>query len=614
MSTTNWWKSWIEEYLIDNQIIYNRRKESIEGTVKKYISEIFSYWPMKQKYYSFVWLEWEDSLWTPSLSELLEHQKQLKKSDDEILNILNSILSNYLIFIENLEKYKDDWIWLRFLSEYDIDAAMLKYKEKCHENIEELVSRVIEIFIKVIGTWDTWFLYQNAWVGLYNQIENEPAYSAIIQEWINIIKKHKEEIWKLLPDRTTLVDFWCCDGKKAWTLLDWIVQNISYLPVDVNRELLNNSTNEIEKLEVDKDESTRKITIKEWEVNTWRITTPIKSILEDENNNYTYFFTWWSIWNYEDETIKTLIWKIFKPKQWNIVFDYYKAPSSLTEIKWLLKCYYNEETKNWFMNWLKNLQLANYLFASATQRWWSISKVQFDEFFKFSVRYEFESKWWDKYYAELDWNEKVIIHKKNGNDWIICDEIPQQDYYPWKIVEWLNVIKDTSKLWAVYHPEVYEDVLSELSIAFYLHWEDLFNYFKSDYSQFGENWDYRLVPNDKSATAENYIEINKDDYVVYSERDQFDDEKTIYWHIPKILDDYIKESKQIFHIEHNISGGRWIPISRKQWEFIPIEISRRFSDDEIKKFLEQADRTNINIIWWEDEKFMKLVVASTKPK
>lgn len=606
---------------MSNQMIYNNRKEIIEKKVNQYISEIFSYWPVKNDYYSLMWLKWSSQLkWNPTISELLQNKKQLENTDNNALRILYSVLNSYTIFLEGLEKYRNDWFNLMLLPVDDIDWAMTEYKEKYYESVEDLVPRILEIFINTEWTRDTWFLYQNAWIGLYNQIENEPSYSAIIQEWTSIIKKHKKEIRKLLPNQTILVDFWCCDWKKAWALLDGIRQNITYLPVDVNEELLNNSKTLIEKLE-NNNCTTKKIKIKTWIINSWKITNPIQSIFGDKINNYTYFFTWWSIWNYDDSTIKILLSETFKPQNWGLVLDYYKAPSSIEEIESLLKCYYNEETKNRFKSWLKNLQLAKNYWETGTKRWNHIGTnlsigMNFDDFFSFSVRYEFDDISWTKYYAELDENNKIQIYKNNWS-WPIKQSILPKQLYPWKIVEWFKVIKDTSNTHWIQNPnrngepnQLY--LLSEQQIAFYIHGKNLFSYFKNKYFQYDDqNWYHWLVPNDYLKNPENYINEHIHDYMRYRERDEYND-GNIYRFIPKNLDYELKKMWQIFPVENNVDWGRCVPISRKKWEFIPIEISRRFSDEQIKYFLVEAGwpKEKINIISWKEEKFMKLVVAS----
>lgn len=601
-------------------MIYKNRKAIIAENMEQYISEIFSYWPLKKEYYSLISLKLKKELqWIPTLSTLLKYKSCLEQADNSALKTLNSVLDSYTIFSKNLKKYKNDWYNLLLLSYPDIKWALREYKEKYFENVEDLISHVLEIFIKTKWTWDTGFLYQNAWVGLYDQIKEEPCYSEIIKEWIGIIGKYREEIRKLLPEGTILVDFGCCDWKKALALLDGIGQDITYLPVDVNEEELTSAIGTIKNLEIDKKDTTKKIKILKWIINTWKITNPIKSIVDDNMNDYTYLFTWWSIWNYSDDDIKTLFSKTFKPKKWGIVFDYYKAPTSIAEIEALLKCYDNEETKNRFKSWLKNLHLARNYWETATKRWNNIGAdltigLNFDDFFKFSVRYEFSSLSWDKYYAEL-YDNKVKIYKYDWT-WPLKTSQFQEKIYPWKIIEWFKVLKDTSQQHYIFNPYRYGELSkqgalpSEQQIAFSLHWKDLFNYFKDEYSQYDDNdWHHWLIPNKYAKEPKKYQEKHVDEYVWYYELDEED--RRIYRYFPKILDDKLNKSGQIFHVENNVNWGWSVPINRKKNEFIPIEISRRFSDKQIESFLIDAwwPKEKIKILWWNAENFMKLVVA-----
>lgn len=243
--------------------------------------------------------------------------------------------------------------------------------------------------------------------------------------------------------------------------------------------------------------------------------------------------------------------------------------------------------------------------------------MNFDDFFKFSVRYEFSSLSWDKYYAELDDNNKVQIYKYDWT-WPLETNQFQEKTYPWRIIEWFKVLKDTSQPHYVYNPYRYGEISkqgslpSEQQIAFFLHWKDLFNYFKDGYSQYNDkDWHHWLIPNEYIEEPQNYIEKHLNEYVGDYELDE--NYNKIYRYFPKVLDDELKKTGHIFHVENNLNWGWSVPINRKKGEFIPIEMSRRFSDDEIKNFLEQSCWDNINIMWWEG-KFMKLVVASIKSK
>lgn len=622
MEGKNTWTKNEKQMNLD-ETAYDRRKNSIREIMEKYISEIFSYWPIMKEYYSLLW--WFHEYRVPFLSELLEKKKELSESDCDNLQRLSSVLDSYEIFTENLEKFKNDWIKLALLGfdEIKFQSALYEYIEKYKKWFDWLIPRIIEIFIKWKWTWDTWFLYADAWGRLYWKIEDEPEYSGIIEEWQKIIFMNNSDILWLLHDNTTLVDVWSCDWSKAAALLKWIKESITYRPIDINEEMLKQSKETVDLLESNIDTWQKKIKIHEWTINTWDLTDPVNEIIGDENNHYTYFFTWWSIWNYSDETIRKLLWKTFKPKKWNLIMDYYKAPRSLKGIRDILKCYDNKDTKNWFMNWLKNLKLANHYRESATNNrnvWdknWN--KMGIDDFFKYSVRYEFTDHNMKNYYAELYWDEIKIYEECDGR-YQECNNFNEQNIYPWKIVEWFTVLEDTyyshwisNPEWARNPHKVDEYLQSKQQLAFVIHWSDLFNSFKNAYFQYDDWNNHWLIPINEKESIQQYVSGHKDDYIKYRERDNNDENH--YRYFPVNL--YESINKCIFPIEHNISWGICLPIDGKKWEFIPIEISRRFSDEEIKKLLGEAGRNIENIFWtlwnqWLSTKFMDLVVASTK--
>lgn len=450
---------------------------------------------------------------------------------------------------------------------------------------------------------DTWFLYENHWWHEYWKIENDESYKKIYTEWIILFEYNGENIQALLPEDTVLVDIWCCEWDKAKALLRGTWKQITYLPVDVDKGFIEKANWKIW------EQSNDNITIvEEWIVKKWKITEPIQEINSDETKNYTYFFTWWSIWNYSDRDIDQLLWNTFKPKQWNLVLDYYKTPKTFWEIRDILKAYDNEATKNRFKNWLNNLWFYPWYYFPGRNDLWKVADeldgeyhipeqwfwhnpINIDDFLKFSVRYVFEDENKNKYYAELDGSGNMILNCNNWEiiywisfngdwtksnkfryNWKEWDRIKDDKDFPkfkllqWKIVEWFKTTKSANRIW--YVPDFVAKIKGDPEEIKRLEENDAFPGFE-------------IMLNNMKSFKNNEV--------------------------------YLQEMLCQFWFKWK--NGEFIPANFKEWEFYPIEISRRFSDEEIASILKRNGRNIIKKLDKigdnEDSKYLNAIVATT---
>lgn len=511
------------------------------------------------------------SVW--KMHEMLK--KAILKEKPEKIKDLKILLCKNILYKdeeEQLEKYYShdlSWKVHRIYADGISHLVYLKniYKKKKWAETEwEQKSRICEIFPEFLewkSVLDTWFLYKNMW-WLYWKIEKDSPYQEIYQEWEKILSDKKHDILEILPSWTTLIDYWCYKWDKAKSLLDGIKKPIKYLPVDVDENIYKNAWENVASL------NSENITILQWIKSTWDITESID--YWDKQNNLTYMFTWWSIWNYQDETIKKILSKTFEPKDgYNLILDYYKAPSSLEEIENLLNCYDNSPTEDWFINWLSNLWLQPRFFETALGRlYWSTEnmlnnyqsfnsfnnlKLFINEFLKFTVHYEFEVNN-TKYFAKLweDW--KIIIYKYIWKSFVKCSNqelsyLKAIKEFPWKIVEWFQWIKDS---------EIERDI------------------------------DCYAVEKELGKKKEWFIDM---------------------WYDVDVINP-IKSKRQVWFNVKMWDEHKFVPANFKEWEFYPIEISRRFSKSEIEKLLNDSGREITKTFDDDKYQYMNLIVASKK--
>lgn len=562
--------------------------------------------------------------------------KEIGESTDRWLKIniqkLNSVLKNkdLLEVMDSDIKDMDDCIkkWYR---DNDCDS-MWKY---INEKGNKLKSHIREIFgvkwifwqfVENLAEWnpeniwvsDTWFLYENRWWYEYGNIEEDESYKKIYNEWIEIFQKNRNKLQSLLPEDTVLVDFWCCEWDKAEALLDETWKKITYLPVDVDSTYIDKAKWKIKKLWIE---------TREWIVNNWKkITDPISEILNDKTTNYTYFFTWWSIWNYSDETINKLLWTTFKPKNWNIILDYYKAPKKIGEIRDLLKCYDNEATKNWFKNWLNNLWYYPWYYIpgkddiwelpdelkwqyTISKKWFRHIPLNIDEFLEYSVRYEFADEKWNNYYAKLDKNDNIILYS-NG----------------WKSIYGISLNNDWDR-WEMYRHN----------------WDNRERVKKEEFKEFLQHFNWFQWKIIEWFTAKESANLIKpvEDYVLRIKWESKENEESIQqWETEKwetnddfhwfnlLMEMFRNYGNNEVYLQNTFcqiwfkwKNGEFIPANFKKWEFYPVEISRRFFEDEIKALLEWAgwhvekifDTLGQNWQNTQKSKFLNVIVASTNP-
>lgn len=506
-------------------------------------------------------------------------------------------------YVLNWYKDNDNDIMKEYVQK---NGATIKLRIKEIFGWDKMLWRLVEKLVsgepESIWVSDTWFLYENRWWHEYWNIENDESYKKIYNEWVRLFEYNGEDIQSLLPEGTVLVDIWCCEWDKAEALLHWIWKKITYLPVDVDKKYIWKSSWKIKELLNDN------ITVEDWIENHWKITDPIESINSDWSRNYTYFFTWGSIWNYSDCDIDQLLWTTFKPKQWNLVLDYYKAPKTFGEIRDILKAYDNEATKNWFINWLNNLwfypwyyypgrndlwKVADELYGDyhIPKQWFWYNPVNIDDFLKFSVRYEFEDENKNKYYAELDESGNMILNCNNweikywisfNNDWTKYnmfrynwkdwDRIKDDKDFPkfkllkWKIIEWFKAIKSANRIWYI-----------------------------PDYVS-------RIYGN-----PENIEQLE--------ENDNFPGFEIVHQHLKSSVNEEVYLQKMLCQFWFKWKDGEFIPANFKEWEFYPIEISRRFSDEEMEAILKKNGRNIVKkfdkIGDNEDSKYLNVIVATT---
>lgn len=580
----NWQQNWYSLFdLFFNNNVITKEKSLINALLDFYenIQHILlnSYPKLDEE----KWIE--KSIW--KMHEIL--RRAISNEKPESIDNLKILLCKYILYdneeIQRRNYYLNDLYW-KVNDVYRNGESYLEYlksiykKNKWEENKWEQISRISEIFPNTLE-WkpvsDTWFLYRNEWwVTIYWEIENYYLYKEIYQEWEKILSDKKHDILEILPSWTTLIDYWCYKWDKAKFLLDGIKKPIKYLPVDVDENMCKNAWENIASL------SSENITILPWIKSTWDITQSID--YGDEQQNLTYMFTWWSIWNYQDETIEKILSKTFEPKDgYNLVLDYYKAPSSLEEIEKLLNCYDNPPTENWFISWLLNLWLQPRFFETALGKlYWTTEnvldnyqsfnsfnnlKIFIKEFLKFTVHYEFKVNN-TKYFAELWENWKIIFNKYAWESIVQCDDedlsyLNTIKEFPWKIIEWFKWIKNSEN---EYNVEIFHEQREKPNDEAFYHYD-------------AEGNIVRIVADSKKSKQQVGFSINE-------------------W------------NKWVF-----------IPANFKKWEFYPIEISRRFSDAEMIKFLKDAgrkvDENNIfstcNGENWQkcNSKYLNVIVATT---
>lgn len=510
------------------------------------------------------------SVW--KMHEMLK--KAILKEKPEKINDLKILLCKNILYKDEEEQLKEyyshdlSWKVHRIYADgisYLVYLKNIYKKKKWAETEWEQKNRICEIFPEILewkSVLDTWFLYKNAWWALYWKIENDSSYQKIYQEWEKILSDKKSDILEILPSWTTLIDYWCYMWDKAKSLLNGTKKPINYLPVDVDENMLEKAWENIASL------NSENITILQWIKSTWDITESI----DYWDENLTYMFTWWSIWNYQDETIEKILSKTFEPKDGdNLILDYYKAPSSLEEIEDLLACYDNHPTEDWFINWLFNLWLQPRFFETALGRlYWSTEnmlnnyqnfnsfnnlKLFINEFLKFTVRYEFEVNN-TKYFAELweDW--KIIINKYVWESIVKCTNqelsyLKTIKEFSWEIVEWFQWIKDS---------EIERDI------------------------------DLYAVEKELGKKKEWFIDMRIDVDVTNPIKS-----KKQVWFSVKMWDEY-----------------KFIPANFKKWKFYKVEISRRFSHSEIEKLLNDSGREVKKTFDDDKYQYINLIVATKK--
>lgn len=540
----------------------------------------------------------------------VNRKKILKDIPWDLVELLNSKDNELDSCIRNWYKNYDNDIMRRYIQDKG-DTLKLHINEIFR--LWQFVENLVEWKPENIWVSDTWFLYEIHWWNEYWNIEEDESYKQIYSEWIKIFQDNKDSLQELLPEKTVLVDVWCCEWDKAKALLEGAWKKIRYLPVDVDEEYLRKAKWKIEALWIE---------IMDWVINTWKITDSIWAINDDETNNYTYFFTWWSIWNYSDDVIHQMLSKTFKPKHGSIVLDYYKAPENIFEIRDILKSYDNEPTKNWFKNWLNNLGFYPWYYFPGKddmkefseeldwqykipEQWFWYSLVNIDDFLEYTVRYELQDGAWNNYYLTLDKDHNLILQRNGWEEtyWIVFNsewnrynayrlcwgerkqlkyknELPKFNWFQWKIVEWFTAKESANRIKFV------EDYVGKIK-------------WSPEWIERSESNEWEIMDNFK------WWELLKN---------RFDTLKGD--------DVYLQE--MVCQIWFKWRDDEFIPANFKEWEFYPIEISRRFSDAEMIKFLKDAglevDERNIfntcNDENWQkcNSKYLNVIVATTPKK
>ena len=575
-------------------------------------------------------------------------RENLNNASHDLWKILKSDIEKFDNF-DDWRKNYHDYIMKNYIQDNG-DKIKLHIKEIFwwNKRLWYLVERLVSWEPESIWVSDTWFLYENHWWHEYWNIENDESYKKIYSEWVQLFKHNKDNIRAILPEGTVLVDVWCCEWDKALALLDWIWKKITYLPVDVDKWFIEKANWKIEKQ--------KNITVeKDWIVKKWKITEPIQDINRDETKNYTYFFTWWSIWNYSDSDINQLLWITLKPKQWNLVLDYYKAPKTLWEITDILKSYDNEATKNWFKNWLNNLWFCPlYYFPGRNdlwkvvdeldekyhipKRWFWYNLLNIDDFLKFTVRYEFEIEN-NKYYVKLWSNNEMDVFKYVWTSVVKCDntEIKKLEYmsqskdfrgFSWKIVEWFEAIQNANMIkfvvdnivsikWDSESPQKLEnEPILEKEQWYSEHLHSIVKWDASKIKKLGdmgqlkdfrdfswkiEEWYVANVKWDSESSQKLEDEDVLDTWEWYSE----------YLHLLS-KKNYLQDMLCQFWFRWK--DWEFIPANFKEWEFYPIEISRRFSDEEMAEILKRNGRNIVKkfdkVGDNEDSKYLNVIVAT----
>ncbi len=288
-----------------------------------------------------------------------------------------------------------------------------------HENNEILTNSDRDRYLRNIfekqWKFDPLFLYM--WEGneLYSKLERNDSEYKFYAEWLKLIEKNKSEIRKYIWK--TFVDRWCWNWDKAAIVLtdeiwesEWkpISKSIDYIPADYSHGAIQQARINLE---------SKWIPVKDWllflDNNTNH--TSIKN-----NEKITYFFVWWTIWNFDDEKISEMFTKMWNsswnPMKWNnLVFDYFSAPTSWDEIKDIMESYTWCDTKARFENWLKTLWIDDL------------------ENFEFKVRYVWSNVEWTVY-AETESGWEIIK---------LCSDIEDNKaWYPWYIEEWFEAKED----------------------------------------------------------------------------------------------------------------------------------------------------------------------------
>ena len=217
--------------------------------------------------------------------------------------------------------------------------------------------------------------------------------------------------------------------------------------------------------------------------------------------------------------------------------------------------------------------------------------MNIDDFLKFSVHYEFEDDNKNKYYAELDESGNIILNCNNweiiywisfNNDWTKYnkfrynwkewDRIKDDKDFPkikllqWKIVEWFKAIKSANRVW--YIPD-------------FVAW----------------------------------IKGNPEEIKKLEENDILPGFEIMYKGIEASKNNEIYLQKMLCQFWFKWKDGEFIPANFKEWEFYPIEISMRFSDEGMEDILKKNGRNIVKkfdkIGDGEDSKFLNVIVAKT---
>jgi len=583
-------KTWQEKWYSLFDLFFNNAINNNEKTLINILLDLYMDIQYKILPYYSNWIKWlvdedEKFLYRKNRSKLVKISSKIQKILNNALIIESSenrknieiLLKKYILFKHEESETQDFYrnLWRSIDVAYSDGISHLTnirdaYKRaKWEEFHDEQRKRIDEIFPEELKWWsvlDTWFLYKNKWMRFYWLIENNESYKRIYEEWESIIFDNREKVQNYLQEDSALLDYWCYSWDKAKSLLQGIKKYVKYLPVDVNTDMIWKAKENIESLGID---------VLDWIQSSWDITEPLN--IPAEENNITYFFTWWSIWNYNDEQIHKILTWTFNPQKWKcLVMDYYKSPKNLDDVKTLLESYDNKETEDWFINWLLNLWFRPRFYESAMNKfYWTTDNVlrhydrydQFnnlklflEKFLKFTVRYEFYANW-DKFCAEIWDNNKMKVFKYVWNSYVECDDsevaklhelstIKEFEWFSWTIVEWFECIEDS---------ELLRDI----------------------------DWDLaKRVSSSESHWF--YYDLSFD--VVHPVKSK----RQVGFRV-KIWDEY-----------------KFFPAKFEKWNFYSIEISRRFSRKEIEELFDEAGREIKENIDDDRYKYLNLLIATSK--